>query len=102
MQPGRRRVTGQQAVAFVKSLAGTNGNTAQLTAKRTILLVPPFDAIDSYWNTGKTHTHVTDAVYERFHDKFEALVKNEIEIWLRFHEYWLHECFQCSFFYLRA
>jgi hypothetical protein len=39
---------------------------------------------------------VTDAVYERFHDKFEALVKNEIEIWLRFHEYWLHECFQCS------
>jgi hypothetical protein len=89
-------VTGQQAVAFVKShWPERAGNTVQLTAKRTILLVRnPFDAIDSYWNMNatKTHTHtVTDAVYERFHDKFEALVKNEIDIWLRFHEYWLHE-----------
>jgi hypothetical protein len=89
-------VTGNTAVAFVKShWPERTGNTAQLTAKRTILLVRnPFDAIDSYWNMNatKTHTHtVTDAVYERFHDKFEALVKKEIDIWLRFHEYWLHE-----------
>jgi hypothetical protein len=92
-------VTGLQNVAFVKShWPERTGNTVQLSARRTILLVRnPFDAIDSYWNMNatKTHTHtVTDAVYERFHDKFQALVKNEINIWLRFHEYWLHECQQ--------
>jgi hypothetical protein len=92
-------VSSNTAVAFVKShWPERTGNTVQLTAKRTILLVRnPFDAIDSYWNMNatKTHTHtVTDAVYERFHDKFEALVKNEIIIWLHFHEYWLHECQQ--------
>jgi hypothetical protein len=88
-------VTFQNAVAFVKSHWPERAGNTVLEAKRTILLVRnPFDAIDSYWNMNatKTHTHtVTDAVYERFHDKFEALVVNEINIWLRFHEYWLQE-----------
>lgn len=91
-------VTLPTAVAFVKSHWPERAGNTVLTAKRTVLLVRnPFDAIDSYWNMNatKTHTHtVTNAVYERFHDKFQALVLNEINIWLRFHEYWLQE--QCQ------
>jgi hypothetical protein len=89
-------VTLSTAVAFVKSHWPERRGNVVLEAKRTILLVRnPFDAIDSYWNMNATKTHtqtVTDAVYERFHDKFQALVANEMDVWLRFHEYWLRDC----------
>jgi hypothetical protein len=85
----------QTQCPFVKShWPERSGNTVALEAKRAILVVRnPFDVIDSYWNMNATKTHtqtVTDAVYDRFRDKFQALVENEIHIWLRFHEYWLH------------
>jgi hypothetical protein len=47
--------------------------------------------MDSYWNLNVTNTHtetVTDEIYQRHQDKFQALVKNEIHVWCRFHRYW--------------
>ena len=41
-------------------------------------------------NATKSHTRtLTDEAYEQFRDKFDALVRNEIRIWLEFHKYWL-------------
>jgi hypothetical protein len=41
-------------------------------------------------NATKSHTKtVTDDVYERYRDKWEALARNEIDVWLKFHRYWL-------------
>lgn len=61
--------------------------------KRAILLVRnPYDAIDSYWNLNLTNTHtetVVDDVYEKYNDTFEDLAKNEMEVWIMFHRYWL-------------
>ena len=88
-------VTQPSAVAFIKSHWPERTGNAVFEGKRAILLVRnPYDAIDSYWNMNATKSHtktVTDAVYERFHDKFEALVKNEIQVWLNFLNYWLEE-----------
>lgn len=62
-------------------------------ASQAILLVRnPWDAIDSYWNLNLTNTHtesVIDDVYEKFARKWQGLARNEMEIWLRFHQYWL-------------
>ena len=63
-------------------------------AQRAIVVVRnPFDAIISYWNLNLTNTHtekVTNEVYERFQDFFQALVKNEMKVWLDFLNFWLN------------
>lgn len=60
--------------------------------KRAILLVRnPFDAIDSMWNLNVTNTHtdkVTEEVYREHWDFYCSFVRNEMKIWLRFHEFW--------------
>lgn len=88
-------VTLTTAVPFIKSHWPERKGTSTFESKRVILLVRnPFDAIDSYWNMNATKSHtesLTDEVYARFRDKYNALVENEMEIWLRFHEYWLEK-----------
>jgi len=86
-------VTLSTATPIVKSHWPERRGCAVYESKRVVLLVRnPFDAIDSYFNMNATKSHtetLTDQVYERFQDKFQALVRNEMDIWLRFHEHWL-------------
>jgi hypothetical protein len=88
-------VTHPSMVAFVKTHWPERTGNQVYKGKRAILLVRnPYDAIDSYWNLNVTKSHtktVTDSVYERFHDKFERLARNEICIWLQFQDYWLRK-----------
>ena len=66
---------------------------ARVQGKRVVLLVRnPYDAIDSYWNLNLTNTHtetVTDDVYQKYQAAFDELAQNEMEVWIRFHRYWL-------------
>lgn len=84
-----------QNVAFVKTHWPERQGAMTVKASRAILLVRnPYDAIDSYWNMNATKSHtktLTEDVYERFRDVFEALVENEIKIWNRFNRYWMEE-----------
>jgi hypothetical protein len=88
-------VTHPSMVAFVKTHWPERTGNQVYRGKRAILLVRnPYDAIDSYWNLNVTKSHtktVADSVYERFQDKFERLARNEICIWLQFHDYWLRK-----------
>jgi hypothetical protein len=82
-----------RSVAFVKTHWPERVGNARVAGQRVILLVRnPYDAVDSYWNMNATKSHtrtVTDAVYAQYRDKFECLARNEIQIWLSFHQYWL-------------
>ena len=84
-----------KAVAICKTHWPERTGCAVFEVNRVILLVRnPYDAIDSYWNMNATMSHtktVTDEVYERFQTKFEALVRNEIHVWMKFHQYWLDQ-----------
>lgn len=83
------------SVAFVKTHWPERIGSVPVQGERVILVVRnPYDAIDSYWNMMATKSHtksVTSEVYERFRDKFNGLVENEIHVWLKFHRYWLQE-----------
>jgi Sulfotransferase domain len=86
-------VTSHRLTFAVKSHWPERGGSAPVpNGKRAIVLSRnPYDAIDSYWNMCATKSHtktVTDAVYEQFRDKYQQLVRNEIDVWLRFHHYW--------------
>lgn len=82
-------------VSFVKTHWPERTGNAQYTGKRAVLLVRnPFDAIDSYWNMNATKSHtrsLADEVYNRFRDKFGRLVRNEIQIWIKFLDFWMTE-----------
>ena len=82
-----------QAVAFVKSHWPERSGNRSVVGQRAVLVVRnPYDAVDSYWNMCATLSHtqtVTDDVYDQFRDKYEALVRNDIRVWLQFHHYWL-------------
>jgi hypothetical protein len=59
---------------------------------RAIMLVRnPFDAIDSMWNLNATNTHtekITEDVYKEHWDFYCSFVRNEMKIWLKFHDFW--------------
>lgn len=80
---------------WVKTHWPERKGNAVFTAKRAILVVRnPYDAIDSYWNMNATKSHtksLTEDMYTRFRDKFDALARNEIDVWMRFHQYWMDE-----------
>ena len=61
--------------------------------QRGLLLVRnPFNAIDSYFNMQLTATHtqsLEDGEYERFGDVWDTFVREEADMWVKFHEYWL-------------
>ena len=82
-------------VAVCKSHWPERPGYVSFAAHRAILLVRnPFDAMDSYWNMNATCTHtqtVTDAIYHQFQDLYQDLIRNEIRMWIKFHEYWLHD-----------
>ena len=62
-------------------------------AHRIILLIRnPYDALESYFHMALTNTHtesLTDETFQKFHDTWEGLVKDEIKTWRDFHLYWL-------------
>jgi Sulfotransferase domain len=80
-------------VALVKSHWPERIGNAIVHGHGAILVVRnPYDAIDSYWNMNATCSHtstVTEQVYHQFQDLFRDLVMNEIDVWLKFHEYWI-------------
>lgn len=86
-------VTHSTKVRIVKTHWPERHGNTKYTAKRAILVVRnPYDAIDSYWNMNATCSHtktLTEEVYDRFRDKFENMVRNEIDIWMKFQEYWI-------------
>jgi len=97
---GRHRLVGEgvidgRRVAFVKTHWPERRGHTPFWARRAVLLVRnPYDAIDSYWNMNATKSHdrtLTDDAYEKYRDKFDALVANEIGVWMRFHRYWLRD-----------
>jgi len=60
---------------------------------RVILLVRnPFDAIDSHFNMALTRTHnrsLDETEYVRLKDRWEEFVLAEMDVWCRFHRYWI-------------
>lgn len=60
--------------------------------KKAILVVRnPWDAIDSYFNMTLTNTHnksLHESQYARFADRWDGLIRNEIDVWMKFHRYW--------------
>lgn len=88
-------VVAQSSVSIVKThFPERTGYQAYQANCAVVLVRNPFDAIDSYWNLCATNTHtetVTDEVYERLGDKFNSLARNEMKIWIQFHQYWLNK-----------
>jgi hypothetical protein len=86
-------ITHPSLVRLVKTHWPERTGNAVFSAQRAVLVVRnPYDAIDSYWNMNATCSHtktLAEEVYDRFRDKFEGLVRSEIDIWLKFHEYWM-------------
>jgi hypothetical protein len=84
-----------QQVMCIKSHWPERSGHSVWNCHRAIVVVRnPYDAIDSYWNMNATKSHtktLTDTMYKQYADKFDRLVRNEIDMWLRFHQYWL-EC----------
>jgi Sulfotransferase domain len=86
-------ITSSRVAFAVKSHWPERGGSAPVPHGRRAIVFTrnPYDAIDSYWNMCATKSHtrtVTDDVYERFRSKYEQLVRNEMDVWLRFHHYW--------------
>jgi len=81
---------------FVKTHWPERTGNRVFTGRRAILMVRnPYDAIDSYWNLNATKSHtktVTAAVYEQFIDQWRGLARNEIQVWIRFLDYWIRKC----------
>ena len=83
----------QTGVFFVKSHWPERTGCAAFDIPRVIVIVRnPYDAMDSYWNMNATCSHtqtVSDAVYEQFQEFYHGLIRNEIQVWMKFHHYWL-------------
>jgi hypothetical protein len=69
--------------------------TAQFPCSRAVLLVRnPYDALESYFNLMTTNTHTTDLkeeMREKYVGVWEEMVLKEIQVWKRFHNYWLSQ-----------
>lgn len=92
----RRQLSGEGRVdtPIVKTHWPERTGHVPFTANKAILLLRnPYDAIDSYWNMNATCSHsakLHDSVYSQFTEKFDRLGRNEIEIWMKFHDYWMN------------
>ncbi|CAB9514013.1 WSCD family member [Seminavis robusta] len=86
-------VTHRTKTCFVKTHWPERTGWKIVTGHRAVMLIRnPFDAMDSYWNLNVTNTHtetVTDEIYQRFADKFRDMARNELQIWCRYHQYWI-------------
>ncbi|KAF4317267.1 hypothetical protein BBO99_00008171 [Phytophthora kernoviae] len=81
-----------ESVWFVKTHFPERVGYKAFPAKKAILVVRnPWDAIDSYFNMTLTNTHnksLQESQYERFADRWDGLLRNEIDVWMKFHRYW--------------
>jgi hypothetical protein len=88
-------VVASSRVVYVKSHYPERLGNQMFEGHAAIVLVRnPYDAIDSYWNMNATKSHTKSLVpemYTKFHDLWHGLVKNEIQIWNQFLDYWLRE-----------
>ncbi len=82
-----------ETVWFVKSHYPERLGYKPVTVQKAILVVRnPWDAINSYFNMQLTNSHnrsLHDSQYIRFQDRWDKMIQNEIQVWLRFHQYWL-------------
>lgn len=81
-----------ESVWFVKTHFPERVGWKPFPIKKAILVVRnPWDAIDSYFNMTLTNTHnksLHESQYARFADRWDGLVRNEIDVWMKFHRYW--------------
>ncbi|RHY34824.1 hypothetical protein DYB32_000620 [Aphanomyces invadans] len=80
-------------VWFVKSHYPERSGYVPVAVQKAILVVRnPWDAINSYFNMTLTNSHnksVHDSMYCRFATRWDAMIQNEIQIWMKFHAYWI-------------
>ncbi len=83
------------SVLVVKSHYPERMGYVKFGVKKVILLVRnPFDALESYFHMGMTDTHNKNLTSEAFlslHLTWQEFIKNEAQIWNKFHEYWLEK-----------
>ncbi|RLN92746.1 hypothetical protein BBJ28_00004294 [Nothophytophthora sp. Chile5] len=81
-----------ESVWFVKTHFPERVGWKPFPVKKAILVVRnPWDAIDSYFNMTLTNTHnksLHESQYERFAERWDGLLRNEIDVWMKFHRYW--------------
>ncbi|KAF0684064.1 Aste57867_23985 [Aphanomyces stellatus] len=84
-----------ESVWFVKSHYPERSGYLPVTIQKAILVVRnPWDSINSYFNMTLTNSHnksVHDDMYTRFADRWDAMIKNEIQVWIKFHQYWINK-----------
>ncbi|CAH0519221.1 unnamed protein product [Peronospora belbahrii] len=80
------------SVWFVKTHFPERIGYKEFSVKKAILVVRnPWDAIDSYFNMILTNSHnksLHESQYKRFADRWDGLLRNEIDVWMKFHRYW--------------
>uniref|UniRef100_M4BFE8 Sulfotransferase domain-containing protein n=1 Tax=Hyaloperonospora arabidopsidis (strain Emoy2) TaxID=559515 RepID=M4BFE8_HYAAE len=80
------------SVWFVKTHFPERVGYKEFPVHKAILVVRnPWDAIDSYFNMTLTNTHnnsLHESQYERFADRWDRLLRNEIDVWMKFYRYW--------------
>ncbi|KAG6586517.1 fbox domain containing protein [Phytophthora cinnamomi] len=81
-----------ESVWFVKTHFPERVGYRDFPVRKAILVVRnPWDAIDSYFNMTLTNTHnksLHESQYARFADRWDGLLRNEIDVWMKFHRYW--------------
>jgi hypothetical protein len=81
-----------ESVWFVKSHFPERVGWKPFAVRKAIVVVRnPWDAIDSYFNMTLTNTHnksVHESQYARFADRWDGMLRNEIDVWMKFHRYW--------------
>lgn len=80
-------------VWVVKTHYPERKGSVEFNAQKCILLVrDPIDAIVSLFNLNATSTHnfsISNKDWGKHMDIFEDFLEREIEIWVKFHEYWM-------------
>ncbi|KAJ0397562.1 hypothetical protein P43SY_003437 [Pythium insidiosum] len=80
------------SVWFVKTHFPERVGWKPFKIQKAILVVRnPWDAIDSYFNMTLTNSHnksIHESQYERFADRWDGMLRNEIDVWMKFHRYW--------------
>lgn len=81
-----------ERVWFIKTHFPERLGYQNFTIQKAIVIVRnPWDAIDSYFNMTLTNSHTTslhESQYQRFAQRWDGMIHNEIDIWIKFHHYW--------------
>lgn len=82
-------------VQLVKTHFPERRGVCVLPASRVVLLVRnPLDAINSYFHLLTTRSHTTSLTQEQkdaTKNLFDTMVRKEIVVWKRFHEFWISQ-----------